>query len=290
MTSSSRFIDFCMRKERAAAAARLEPFQCVLDHSARFHLEVVSTPFSDALLDGPFFQSDDEREYPSINLVFVQSRNGNTEASDPSTLGGGETDKHVIYEGLSRLGADAVMSGARTIGRGNLIFSVWHPALVSLRQARRKPRHPIQIVATTSGAIPIEAGLLFNVPDIRVVIMTGPRGAEALRDRLRSRPWISVLNTGTGSDLRAGVRRLHDEFGISRVSAVGGRTLATALIDQSLVKDLYLTTGAIDGGTRDTPFYEGSDFPERDLVVRKRSREGILFEHFILHDRGSSSA
>ena len=279
-----------MRKERAAAAARLEPFQCVLDHSARFHLEVVSTPFSDALLDGPFFQSDDEREYPSINLVFVQSRNGNTEASDPSTLGGGETDKHVIYEGLSRLGADAVMSGARTIGRGNLIFSVWHPALVSLRQARRKPRHPIQIVATTSGAIPIETGLLFNVPDIRVVIMTGPRGAEALRDRLRSRPWISVLNTGTGSDLRAGVRRLHDEFGISRVSAVGGRTLATALIDQSLVKDLYLTTGAIDGGTRDTPFYEGSDFPERDLVVRKRSREGILFEHFILHDRGSSSA
>jgi len=279
-----------MRKERAAAAARLEPFQCVLDHSARFHLEVVSTPFSDALLDGPFFQSDDEREYPSINLVFVQSRNGNTEASDPSTLGGGETDKHVIYEGLSRLGADAVMSGARTIGRGNLIFSVWHPALVSLRQARRKPRHPIQIVATTSGAIPIETGLLFNVPDIRVVIMTGPRGAEALRDRLRSRPWISVLNTGAGSDLRAGVRRLHDEFGISRVSAVGGRTLATALIDQSLVKDLYLTTGAIDGGTRDTPFYEGSDFPERDLVVRKRSREGILFEHFILHDRGSSSA
>ena len=279
-----------MRKERAAAAARLEPFQCVLDHSARFHLEVVSTPFSDALLDGPFFQSDDEREYPSINLVFVQSRNGNTEASDPSTLGGGETDKHVIYEGLSRLGADAVMSGARTIGRGNLIFSVWHPALVWLRQARGKPRHPIQIVATTSGAIPIETGLLFNVPDIRVVIMTGPRGAEALRDRLRSRPWISVLNTGTGSDLRAGVRRLHDEFGISRVSAVGGRTLATALIDQSLVKDLYLTTGAIDGGTRDTPFYEGSDFPERDLVVRKRSREGILFEHFILHDRGSSSA
>ena len=279
-----------MRKERAAAAARLEPFQCVLDHSARFHLEEVSTPFSDALLDGPFFQSDDEREYPSINLVFVQSRNGNTEASDPSTLGGGETDKHVIYEGLSRLGADAVMSGARTIGRGNLIFSVWHPALVSLRQARRKPRHPIQIVATTSGAIPIETGLLFNVPDIRVVIMTGPRGAEALRDRLRSRPWISVLNTGAGSDLRAGVRRLHDEFGISRVSAVGGRTLATALIDQSLVKDLYLTTGATDGGTRDTPFYEGSDFPERDLVVRKRSREGILFEHFILHDRGSSSA
>ena len=279
-----------MRKERAAAAARLEPFQCVLDHSARFHLEVVSTPFSDALLDGPFFQSDDEREYPSINLVFVQSRNGNTEASDPSTLGGGETDKHVIYEGLSRLGADAVMSGARTIGRGNLIFSVWHPALVWLRQARGKPRHPIQIVATTSGAIPIETGLLFNVPDIRVVIMTGPRGAEALRDRLRSRPWISVLNTGTRSDLRAGVRRLHDEFGISRVSAVGGRTLATALIDQSLVKDLYLTTGVIDGGTRDTPFYEGSDFPERDLVVRKRSREGILFEHFILHDRGSSSA
>ena len=69
-----------------------------------------------ALFDGDFYVSpppDESR--PACNLVFVQSRDGNTGASNPSSLGGGETDKHLIYEGLSRVAADAVLAGAETI-------------------------------------------------------------------------------------------------------------------------------------------------------------------------------
>ena len=70
------------------------------------------------------------RRRPACHLVFVQSRDGNTGARDPSLLGGGDTDKHLIYEGLSRVAADAVLSGAETIRGGHLVMSVWHPELV----------------------------------------------------------------------------------------------------------------------------------------------------------------
>jgi hypothetical protein len=37
------------------------------------------------------------------------------------------TDKHLIYEGLSRAAADAVLAGAATVRAGDIVFSVWHP-------------------------------------------------------------------------------------------------------------------------------------------------------------------
>ncbi len=46
-----------------------------------------------------------------------------------------------------------------------------------------------------------------------------------------------------------------------RISAVGGRTIATALIDQRIAQDLSLTTSAIDGGEPSTPFYRGQQRP-----------------------------
>jgi riboflavin biosynthesis pyrimidine reductase len=137
---------------------------------------------------------------PIISVVFVQSVGGNTEADDPSALGGGETDKHVIYEGLSRVSADAVMAGARNVRHGTVMFSVWHPELVELRRTFGKQRHPVQIVVTSSGELPIEDGLLFNAADVRVVILTANRAATTLAGRVRTRPWISVISSGNKPD------------------------------------------------------------------------------------------
>jgi riboflavin biosynthesis pyrimidine reductase len=283
MLEAGSFAAFARRKEEAAQAAALEPFTTVVDNSANFSLEAISSPFTDALLDGRFFQSPvPSGTVPALSLVFVQSRDGNTEADNPSTLGGGQTDKHVIYEGLSRVGADAVLSGARTIGHGRILLSVWHPALVSVRRALGKPRHPAQVVMTARGEIPIEEGLLFNVPEVPVIILSSDRAAPRLTERSRSRPWITVISTGEPPNLRRGVERLRTELGIERISAIGGRFAATALIDAGLVSDLYLTTAAIAAGTTDTPMYTGTRPPRRELVLRKQTVDGVVFEHFVL--------
>jgi riboflavin biosynthesis pyrimidine reductase len=113
-------------------------------------------------------------------------------ASDPADLSGGETDKHLIYEGLSRVCADAVMAGAETVREGDIVLSVWHPELVRLRAERGLARHPVQIVATRRG-IPIERMLLCNVPEIRVVVLTVRACETSIGKALSSRPWITLV-------------------------------------------------------------------------------------------------
>ena len=132
------------------------------------------------------------RDIPATGLVFVQSRDGNTGARNPSSLGGGETDKHLIYEGLSRVAADGVLAGAETIRGSQVLFSVWHPELVELRAAMGLPRHPIQIVATLGG-LKFDDTLLFNVPELPVIVISTEVWVEKMKEDLARRPWIRTI-------------------------------------------------------------------------------------------------
>jgi 5-amino-6-(5-phosphoribosylamino)uracil reductase len=220
-------------------------------------------------------------DVPATSLVFVQSKDGNTGARDPAALGGGETDQHLIYEGLSRVAADAVFAGAETVRGGDVIFSVWHPELVALRGALGLPRHPTEIIATLRG-LPIEQSLLFNVPDLPVVVLTVRSCADLMRDRLAERPWVRVIEMSSPSDVRPAFQRLRD-MGITRISCIGGRTIARTLMDAQLVQDLYLTTSARNGGEPNTPLTENR--LEGQVIVRKHGTgpdEGVVFEHIVL--------
>ena len=275
------FEKFVARKEDEAARAALSPLRTEIDcHDA--NALAIGNQWSNALFDGPLYVSPPGApDLPSTSLVFVQSRDGNTGAKNPSTLGGGETDKHLIYEGLSRVAADAVLSGAETIRGGHLIFSVWLPDMVALRAALGLPRHPIQIVATLRG-MNFDNALIFNEPEVRVVLLTVPQCTDAMQQPLRERPWITPVVMKEAQDLAGAFRRLR-ELGIGRISCIGGRTLARQLIDARLIQDLYLTTSAKDGGEPNTPLYPGP--LEKHLVVRKHGTAadaGVVFEHFTL--------
>ncbi len=171
-----RFEAFASRKVEEANAAPLSPYETVLEQ-APGGLTRVGNRWSMRLFDGPFYVSgsrDDKR--PVCSLVFVQSADGNTGASDPATLGGGRTDKHLIYEGLSRVAADAVLAGAETVRGADLLFSVWHPELVALRHSLGLPRHPLQIIATRRG-----------LPVAEHPVAEYSRGSQRRFDRRRSR-------------------------------------------------------------------------------------------------------
>ena len=277
----ARFEAFAARKTAKAEAAAIAPLVTDLD-GGDGSLVPLANDWTRRMFDGPFYASRAQAsDLPSTNLVFVQSREGNTVAKDPSTLGGGEADKHLIYEGLSRVAADAVLGGAGTIRGGDIVLSVWRRELVELRAALGMPRHPAQIVATLHG-VPLDEGLLFNVPDLRVVVITIARGAAAMRDAVAARPWISLLVMESPFDLPSAFRTLR-QLGIERVSCIGGRTLAGQLIDDGLVQDVYLTTAPRSGGEPDTPFY-AKPLRARE-VVRKRGTgadEGVTFQHLLV--------
>jgi 5-amino-6-(5-phosphoribosylamino)uracil reductase len=278
----ARFDRFVERKTAAATAAVLSPFVTEYDRA-----DPTFTPIGNAwtrgLFDGPFYLSAPAPDgVPAASLVFVRSSDGNTAAKDPSTLGGGEADKHLIYEGLSRAGADAVLSGAETIRGGDVVLSVWHPELIHLRDALGLPRHPVQIVATVRG-LNLEGGLMFNLPELRVIVLTVQGCERVMVEGLRRRPWIETVVMKRPDDLVAAFRTL-GAHGINRISAIGGRTVARALIDAGLIKDLYLTTSPKTGGEPDTPLYRQplEAFP----IGRKHGTgldAGVVFDHQALN-------
>jgi riboflavin biosynthesis pyrimidine reductase len=274
------FTAFAARKVRDALDAALPPYVTEIEQPTG-GLAGIGNEWTRRLFDGDFYLSPSrDPARPACSLVFVQSRDGNTGARNPSTLGGGLTDKHLIYEGLSRVAADAVLAGADTVRGAEILFSVWHPELVQLRAALQKPRHPIQIVATRRG-LDVERELLLNVPDVPAILLTGPEGAARMARALSSRPWATsiVVDPGRLPQAFEELRRR----GVERVSCVGGRVLAAQLIDDGLVQDVYLTTAARPGGEPNTPIH--SRPLDASVIVRKRGtgREaGISFEHLLL--------
>ena len=283
---NSEFAAFVRRKEQEAVRAALPAYVTAFDRHDAAAIAIGSA-WSRALFDGDFYVSPPPaRPRPACNLVFVQSKDGNTGGRNPTALGGGETDKHLIYEGLSRVAADAVMAGAETIRRGNIIFSVWHPELVSLRTSLGKPRHPTQIVATLTG-VDLDRGMMFNLPEIPVVVITVGPVAALLQNALAARPWITPVVMERASDLAAAFDQLR-LLGIERVSCVGGRRIAAQLIDAGLVQDLYLTTSPGRGGEPDTPIHPRP--LDGRVLVRKfgtGAETGVTFEHISLTGRRS---
>lgn len=179
-----------------------------------------------------------------------------------------------------------MLTGALTIKGEQMIFGVWHPELVALRASLGLPRYPVQVVATRSGHLEITSALIYNVPEVQVVILTGDEGRARLAPELSDRPWITVLSGGADSDVTSGLKALKEHRHVNRVSCVGGRTLVTPLLDAGIVNDIYLTTSSKRGGEPDTPFYTGSQL-RTTCVVRKRglgADAGITFEHLRARD------
>jgi len=281
----TEFAAFAVRKAREAGAASIARLTTVEDRSAAFGCVQIGNRWSQEYYDGLFLlPARPEGDVPCLSLCFVQSRDGNTGARNPDELGGGPTDKHLIYEGLSRVAADGVMAGATTAEGAGTFFSVWHPQLVALRMALGLPRHPAQIVLTGRACVDLERTLLFNAPDVSVYVIAAPAACERLEAAVSRHATVEMVPM-RGDDLRTPLAYLRRERGISRISCIGGRATATALLDAGFVQDLCLTTTARAAGEPGTPFYVGKKKLALDSMVRKRADDPeypITFEHFAI--------
>jgi riboflavin biosynthesis pyrimidine reductase len=268
-----------MRPQDSSGICRLITVE---DRSSEWPVAAIGNRWSCEQYDGPFHVFEPRRTRPAISLVFVQSKGGNTVADNPDTLGGGPTDKHLIYEGLSRVAADAVLAGAGSVGRSTF-FTIANPELVALRLSLGLPRHPAQIVISNRGNVDLSSRL-FSTGGVRVFLLAGPECVEKVMTEVRRRSWITLVPIVNGR-LDNALARLRRDHRIGRISAVGGRHTATDLVDAGLVQDIYLTTTAIDGGEPNTPWYAGAGKPQLHVIVRKResaSLRPIVFEHLAI--------
>jgi riboflavin biosynthesis pyrimidine reductase len=281
--ATAAFAEFTARKTRESVSAALHSLTTT-ELRETHGLHTLGNDWTRRWFDGDFFLPDSSADLPAISLVFVQTLDGNTAAANPDVLGGGPTDKHLIYEGLSRVASDGVLAGSTTASGSNVFFSTWHPELVKLRASLGLPRHPSQIVVSKNGRIDADRTLLFNVPEVPVYVLAGETCRGRCERDFMKRPWITVVPLEPAG-LRAAFGRLRADFGIRRISAIGGRTTASALVDEHLVQDICLTTSPQPGGEPDTPWYAGRRAPKLDLIVRKEQTDipnGIIVEQFVL--------
>jgi riboflavin biosynthesis pyrimidine reductase len=282
MTGLTRFAAYAARKREEAEKAHIATLTTVL-HKAGDLVHDIGNAWTRAHYGSEFDVLDAPEGQTALSLVFVQSKDRNTGSNDPSALGGGATDTHLIYEGLSRVAADGVLAGAATVHR-DAFFSVWHPELVDLRRSLGLPRHPAQIVVSKNGRVDFNA-LLFNVPDLPVFVLAGMECLGRCQAQFAERPWVRRV-AFDGEDVSTAIHQLYAREGMRRISCVGGRFTASRLVDAGLAQDLYLTTTAQNGGEPGTPWYSGATAPRLDLVTRKEWLDDgspIVFEHFLIN-------
>ena len=295
-TAKKKFEELNKRKIARAVSSKIAGFRSVKDNTANFSLsKIAGNDWTRLLFEGPFYCSSPiGGKMPLVTAVFVQSKNGNTdtESGNPGDLGGGETDLHLVYEGLSRIDADAVMAGANTIRGSGIVFGVWHPELSKIRrQIEPNFIFPAQIIVSASGNLDLDNDLIFNLPDIQVYIITTDKGAESLANRpgAHRRGWVRVISTGSTIDFRTAFQNLSRSAEINKISVVGGRTTVSELFDQGLISDLYLTTSPVECGKPNTPFYVGKKgLPPSRLVLKKEGlgkEKGVIFEHLVFENK-----
>ena len=272
MTTSPGFQAYCRHKEEAALSAPLGGLTTIAEESGGADLLSFGNAWTRRLFDGDFHRSAGPAspELPSVSLIV-------TEEGLPGT-----TVPHLLHEGLTRVDADAVLGGIGAAESGDRICSVWHPELVKLRAERGLPRHPVQVLVTNSCDVPFDRCLLFHEPSLQVIVVTRTILAGAARARLRECPWVGVIVAGEPRDVRAALTRLRDR-GVAVVSAVGGRRVATSLLDAGLVTDLYVTVREPASAASALAFYNGPPLVRRRLLSKAgRGSEGaVRFEHLV---------
>jgi riboflavin biosynthesis pyrimidine reductase len=280
------FQDYCRQKERAATAAPLAGLTTIAEESGGADLLSFGNAWTRQLFDGDFHRSAGPAspDLPSVSLILTEAQPGTsalTMAVAPVATFG-TTVPHLLHEGLTRVDADAVLGGIGRPGTGNQICSVWHPELVKLRAERGLPRHPVQVLVTNSGDVPFQECLLFHEPSLPVIVVTRTSLAIGVRARLRECPWVEVIGAGDPLDLRAALAQLRDR-GMAVVSAVGGRRIATSLLDAGLVTDLYVTVREPSSTAAALSFYNGPPLVRRRLLSKAgRGSEGaVRFEHLV---------
>ena len=284
------FQRFCAYKTREATIASIERLSTEVDRSDDLGLLGIGNAWSRLHYGSEFGLVRPSQGQTAVSLVFIQTKDGNTGGPNPSAFGGGATDTHLIYEGLSRVAADAVLAGAGSV-HGDAFFSVWHPELASLRASLGLRRHPAQIVVSRRGRVDLDA-LLFNVPDEPVFLIAGDECIARHESAVRARPWVRVLRLD-GDGLGGALEYLRVEEGIQRISAIGGRVTATQLVDAGLIQDIYLTTTSLEGGEFGTPWYAGAAPPRLARITSKQWNENgsrVVFEHCLITSPRESSS
>ena len=130
------------------------------------------------------------------------------------------------------------------------------PELYRFRIAHGLTREPRHVVYSQSGDLDLDLPV-FNTPDVDVIAVTTPRGAERLTSRGAEAKNLAVMADALDADGLARVhRRLFAERGVRYLDCEGGETILGALRAARLLDEVFVT--------------------ETDVEIDPSAHEGVL--------------
>jgi riboflavin-specific deaminase-like protein len=209
---------------------------------------------ADVYVDLPFPQGAEGRPYVFINMV--QTLDGQAVLRGTAYSIGTDVDHHLLRQ--LRMNADAVLSGAGTVRKDDVIITT-HPRLRERRAQRGQSPNPLSVVVTAScrfGDEVLAAKKFFQRADLHRLILTTPQAAAADIRAVRDRGVeVEILQADASGevDLPAALAYLRDRHGVRRLLCEGGPTLNVSLARAGFVDELFLTTTLRLGGEPHEP-------------------------------------
>src|SRR5947208_6241962 len=151
-----------------------------------------------------------------------------------------------------RATADAVMSGARTVGREGINLGPGPARFRRLRLRNGLAEYNVRIVASGSGSLNPRAAI-FRHRFSPVIILASGRASGRKLGRLRAVADAVKICGRNEIDFRAAFEWLREKWKIKRLLCEGGGELNGALFRAGLVNELHLTVWLKIFGGRDAP-------------------------------------
>ncbi len=214
---------------------------------------------------------------------------GGVEMSSAVISGGASADRFMMA--LLRAVADAVVVGAGTVREhggpwtAEKAFPQGAESFSRLRAGISVSERPTLVVVTASGELPAEHPALADA-----IVVTTAAGARSLAEgRVRVGEVIDVGDADR-VDGAVAIDRLR-ERGYQRILTEGGPRLMGAMLEASVVDQLFLTISPklIGGGPERSPLTDETDLLEGEVGARLlsiRRSEDYLFLRYDLPSRG----
>ena len=184
------------------------------------------------------------RPYTVINMV--ASLDGKAASGGKVGSMGSRIDRTLMR--TLRAHVDAVMTGAGTVRAEKLTLDI-PESLARDRTSRGLKPHPLAVVLTTTGEVPLDINLTGPSPD-NLLILVPPNISEAHFATLSSRASaIETIETvpkeesarGAKLDLKKALKTLKERYSVDILLVEGGPTLNHTLVYEDLADELFLT-------------------------------------------------
>ncbi len=189
-----------------------------------------------------------------------------------------------------RAAADAVMSGARTVGQEGINLG---PGPARFRRMRLKhglAEYNLRIVASGSGSLDPRAEVFRHRFSPVIVLVSQRVSATRLRELRAVADAVKVCGE-TEIDFRRAFEWLRGEWKVNRLLCEGGGELNGALFRAGLVNELHLTVCAKIFGGRDAPtIADGAgvmklaEATQLNLKSMKRAGDELFLVYEVLQD------